>query len=700
MKFRSVQTSVTLLAGSILILAVAALLMFTFYSSQQTQELVQQRIQAQLQTNLESYLLSSAREQVGQIASQLRDAASIPRYLADLMASGAEGLKRESLSATLKRLLESNSSLLSVSIGWEPGGMDRLDATYRGQPGHNAEGRFLPAWVRTPEGPLLVPMTDMESTTPAPEGYRQGEYYLCPKEGQSLCVLDPRVYESEGHKTLLPIFSVPITVHGQFVGVAADAPSVDFIQGLVTRASRALYDGAAEVALFGQNRHLIAYSKNPQLITQPAASLLNSDELAALGRVAGEPIFNLDRQRNLVELFLPFAVGDSRTHWTLMIRLPLDIVERDLSVLKTDMQVQQKRGLVHMGLIGLLIAIGGVLVMWFVGYGIARPLRQMVAMLDDIAKGGGNLTLRLRSERRDESGAIAKGLNTFLDTLQRLIHEVVQSVHQVNDSASESAGIAERTRGVMQQQTAEIGQVVTAINEMTATTQEIAQNATSASSAARRADHQASAGTQVVLQSTASVQALAVDITHAVETVRKLATESENIGAILGVIRGIAEQTNLLALNAAIEAARAGEQGRGFAVVADEVRSLARKTQNAIGEIQGLIQQLQRGTQEAVDAMQFSQKQAAHSVQQSAQVSQALERIVEAVSVITDMNMQIAGAVEQQAAVAEKIQQNITNIDAGATAVTQGMDQASEASAKLNSLADHQRNVVCRFHTE
>lgn len=230
-----------------------------------------------------------------------------------------------------------------------------------------------------------------------------------------------------------------------------------------------------------------------------------------------------------------------------MIRLPLDIVERDLSVLKTDMQVQQKRGLVHMGLIGLLIAIGGVLVMWFVGYGIARPLRQMVAMLDDIAKGGGNLTLRLRSERRDESGAIAKGLNTFLDTLQTLIHEVVQSVHQVNDSASESAGIAERTRDVMQQQTAEIGQVVTAINEMTATTQEIAQNATSASSAARRADHQASAGTQVVLQSTASVQALAVDITHAVETVRKLATESENIGAILGVIRGIAEQTNLLA---------------------------------------------------------------------------------------------------------------------------------------------------------
>lgn len=188
------------------------------------------------------------------------------------MASRTEGPKRESLSATFKRLLESNPGLLSVSIGWEPGGVDRQDADYRGQPGHNAEGRFLPAWVRTPEGPLLVPMTDMESTTPAPEGYRQGEYYLCPKEGPSLCVLDPCVYESGGRKILLPIFSVPIKVHGQSIGIAADAPSVDFIQGLVTKSSQALYDGAAEVALFGQNQHLIAYSKNPLLITQPAGS--------------------------------------------------------------------------------------------------------------------------------------------------------------------------------------------------------------------------------------------------------------------------------------------------------------------------------------------------------------------------------------------------------------------------------------------
>lgn len=218
----------------------------------------------------------------------------------------------------------------------------------------------------------MIPMANMESTTPALEGYRQGEYYLCPKAGQSLCVLDPRVYESDGHKTLLPIFSFPIKVQGQFVGVAADAPSVDFIQGLVTKSSQALYNGAAEVALFGQNQRLIACSKNPLLITQPADSLLDPDSLAVLGRVAQAPIFNLDRQRNLVELFLPFAVGGSRTYWTLMIRLPLDIVEQDLITLKTDMQAQQQRALVQMGLIGLLIAMDGVLVMWFVGYGIAR----------------------------------------------------------------------------------------------------------------------------------------------------------------------------------------------------------------------------------------------------------------------------------------------------------------------------------------
>lgn len=222
----------------------------------------------------------------------------------------------------------------------------------------------------------------------------------------------------------MPIFSVPIKVHGQFIGIAADAPSVDFIQGLVTKSSQALYDGAAEVALFGQNQHLIAYSKNPLLITQPAASLL--------------------------------------------------------------------------------------------------------------------------------------------------------------------------------------------------------------------------------------------------------------------------------ALNAAIEAARAG------VLPWSRTRSGAwrAKTQNATGEIQRLIQQLQRGTQEAVDAMQINQEKASYSVQQSAQVSQSLDWIVEAVSVITPMNMQIASAVEQQAAVADEIQQNIANIDAVATAVAQGMDQASEASTRLNRLADHQRDLVCRLHTQ
>jgi methyl-accepting chemotaxis protein len=324
----------------------------------------------------------------------------------------------------------------------------------------------------------------------------------------------------------------------------------------------------------------------------------------------------------------------------------------------------------------------------------------MVGMLHEIAQGGGDLTRRMHSTRRNELGAIAEAFNLFLDKLQALIREVVHSVHQVNGSASNSAGIAARTRKDMQLQMDEISQVVTAVNEMAATTHEIAHSATQASNSAQRAEEEASTGTTIVEKNMSSVQALAVDINLAVDAVRHLAEESNNISSILSVIGKIAEQTNLLALNAAIEAARAGEQGRGFAVVADEVRNLAQKTQGATGEIQTLIQQLQRGVKDAVDAMKYSQMKAEDSVQQSEQVTHALERIAEAVSVISDMNTQIASAVEEQATVAEEIQQTMVNINQVASAVSQGTDEASHASTDLGQLASRQRELVGVFQVK
>lgn len=388
---------------------------------------------------------------------------------------------------------------------------------------------------------------------------------------------------------------------------------------------------------------------------------------------------------------------DSAARWALLFRLPLDVVMADLAALDAELAEQQSGAAGTLMIIGVLIALAGLGVMLLVGYNLARPARQLVGMLNEVARGDGDLTRRLPVERADEFGAIAAGFNAFLDKLQGMIREVVGSVQQVTDAAENTADIAMRTNDGVQKQLAEIELVATAVAEMTATAQDVARNASLAAEAAGNANGSASHGREVVQQTAATIQQLSADIQQAVQTVESLARDSENITSILDVIRGIAEQTNLLALNAAIEAARAGEHGRGFAVVADEVRNLALKTQASTEEIQQMIEQLQNGTRQTVQVMEQSRARTGESVLQAEEADAALMSITQAVSVINDMNIQIASAAEQQSAVAEDINRNVANIGTVANEVAGGAAESSTASAGLTKLAEHQRRLINQF---
>ena len=349
-------------------------------------------------------------------------------------------------------------------------------------------------------------------------------------------------------------------------------------------------------------------------------------------------------------------------------------------------------------IIGTLFAIIiGTAVAFFVSRGITVPLNATNTMLKDISEGDGDLTMRVPVKTKDEIGDLGINFNAFITKLQGIIGEIAGSTSQLAASAEEMAAITEQTSAGVENQKHETVQVASAITEMTATVQEVASNAESASTAAADADSEAKAGNQIVASTVQAITELAGEVQKSATVIEKLKGDSENIGTVLDVIKGIAEQTNLLALNAAIEAARAGEQGRGFAVVADEVRTLAQRTQESTAEIESLINALQTGAEEAVTVMTKSRDRADSTVEQAKHAGDSLTSITNAVGSILQLNTQIATASEEQSAVSEEINRNVVNIQGISEQTATGAEQTSTASAELARLGVQLQNLVGQF---
>ncbi|NVK23528.1 MAG: methyl-accepting chemotaxis protein [Gammaproteobacteria bacterium] len=348
-------------------------------------------------------------------------------------------------------------------------------------------------------------------------------------------------------------------------------------------------------------------------------------------------------------------------------------------------------------IISLMAFVGAIFIAKFVASSISKPINDAAAAMKNIAQGDGDLTQRLPVDGEDELATMSQGFNAFAEKVQRSLIEVNNATDVLSTSAEEMSYITQETRDGVRKQQSETELVATAMNEMTATVQEVAQNATEASNFAQSADEQALDGQNVVNAAVDTIVELANEIQRAVDIVNKVEKDSESIGSVLDVIRGIAEQTNLLALNAAIEAARAGEQGRGFAVVADEVRSLASRTQDSTKEIEHMIEQLQSGTREAGTSMQNSSDSSKRSVEHARAAGNALEQITIAVKNISDMNMQIATAAEEQSSVAEEININVVNINDIGNKSSEGAEQTHTASAELSELASRLQKLLSQF---
>ncbi len=326
---------------------------------------------------------------------------------------------------------------------------------------------------------------------------------------------------------------------------------------------------------------------------------------------------------------------------------------------------------------------------------ITRPIHRAVELADRLSHG--DMTIEVTQNSNDETGLLLRSIQNTAKNLREMITIISNSSTELAYASEELANVTEQNSKGIAQQESETELVATAMHEMTATVRDVADNASKAADAASQADDKARFGRRVVEQTIAAINALTESVNDSSEKLSGVELEVVNISSILDVIRGIADQTNLLALNAAIEAARAGEQGRGFAVVADEVRSLASRTQNSTQEIQHIIEKLQEGTKNTVTVMNHGKQQAVQCVEQANETHAALQDITESISMINDMNFQIASASEEQSSVSEGINENVVNVKRIAGENTISINQTKASSVEIAQLAEKLKQLAAEF---
>ncbi|ENT9818285.1 methyl-accepting chemotaxis protein [Pseudomonas aeruginosa] len=706
----SIQWKITLLAGLCLLGVVALLVGLSVYRMQHSSVLVKSASTQMLDESARLRLEARGELQALRIQRYFMDAFQYGKgFSRQILFLRDQAQKRfldaydlrEDLTRQVRTALAANPEVLGLYVVFEPNALDGKDELFVDQPalGSNDKGRFSLYWAQATPGQLeseSMIESELADTSSGPSGAAYNAWYTCPKESGQPCVLDPYFDKVGERQLLMTSIAFPLELDGKVIGVMGLDINLSNLQALSEQGNRELYDGVGQVGILSPAGLFAGNSRDAGLLGKNLAKAdpQHAGELLQLLAAGKSRLFN---ENDDLKVLQPLQPIPGAKPWGVLLEVPKSALLGPALALERQLDDMRREGTwVELGL-GLGAAVLGLLVLWLSARGVTRPILGVAHMLRDIASGEGDLTQRLPHTGRDELGELAGWFNRFLDKLQPIIRDVKVSVRDARSTADQSAAISSQTSAGMQQQFREIDQVATASHEMTATAQDVARSAAQAADAARGADQATRDGLALIDRTTQSIDSLAANLTSAMGQVEQLASSSEEIGSVLEVIRAIAEQTNLLALNAAIEAARAGEAGRGFAVVADEVRNLARRTQDSVEQIRGVIEGLQQGTRDVVDAMHGSHRQAQGSVEQVDEAVAALQRIGEAVTVINDMNLQIASAAEEQSSVAEEINRNVAAIRDVTESLSSQAEESAQVSQSLNRLANHQQGLMEQF---
>jgi Methyl-accepting chemotaxis protein len=553
----------------------------------------------------------------------------------------------------LKYWLDNSGSIIdSAKQALSKAGGDPVPALAQAQ----AAGKLEMVYAGTSTGQMMV-----SNDWKAPDGYdpRIRGWYKDARAAGKAILTTP--YEDAGTHKLLISIAEPFDYGNNQGVIGGDI----VIQELIDNVNKIQSEGISGL-LVDSAGNIVAY-KEAALALKPATDLAPELNLAA--------VQSMSQNNELHEITI-----NGMTTYVVFKQIPgydwYFGLLYDKTVAMQNM-TQQLEHTVLFGLIQLLVVVGAA---FAIIRGMLHPLDTMAEAVAALSRGNGDLTQRLAVTKDDEIGAVTRNINAFLDKLHDMMLKIADSAKDLDRQAGQSRDMAAQNNTSLQHQQQEISQIATAVHEMSATANEVASNAEQTAQAVRESANSCEEGKGVIARNQQSITRLASEVEQASGIIRELEQNALQINSILATIQGIAEQTNLLALNAAIEAARAGEQGRGFAVVADEVRVLSQRTQHSTGEIRSMIETLQRNTHQAVSTMEQSQMLAQGSVDDAQNATSALDMITHAIAQIADMAMQISSAAEEQRAVTEEVGRNIQ-------ATKDVSDDLSDMARRSNELA-------------
>ena len=705
----SIQWKITLLSAVGLLSTVVILIGLSVYALQSTKELVLTQTDKKIKEDAVQLVLGRGEAEVSRVTRYLHEAQIRTSILAASLVAQKQhaqqnyfgsGIVRRSLNSQVLQAAKSTPYALGAYAVMLPAALGHADDTYAGQSesGGNETGRFSVYWSRSEKGELtLENLTedDINDTKPDVNNIPANEWFACSIRVHAPCLLNPYKDTSNNKEMMMVTVTQPVIEGDQLLGVVGMDISLDALQEAIKNLDNQLFEGHGKAALISSDAIAVSVSDMPFI---PGEAVVKKDAKLSeqLKTWLKQAKVQVNWQGETLQLFIPVN-NSNLPSWGLLLEFPGQDVLAAARQISSSLDEQISSGINRQILTGAVISLLVLLAMWWSASRIVAPMRTVVERLNEIASGDGDLTQRLQIQSQDEMGALSGAFNLFLDKLRGTISQVVTAVEGTRDTAQQANYVSGQTRDRLQYQFREIDQVAAAFEEMHATSANIADRAGQAVEAADEAEHAAQHGKAVVEESLQAMDALMNYISDAKPQVERLAENSNNINKILDVIKGIAEQTNLLALNAAIEAARAGEQGRGFAVVADEVRNLASRTQESVGQIHGVINELQTGTHSVVTSILGSHKQAdetLHNVQQSVGV---LEQITRSIAVIQEMNEHIAHAVQEQSKVSGDISSSVSNIRDVSSDITGMADTSAENAEKLNDLANQQQELMSHF---